>query len=610
MIFIANRSLPLDFTGKYFHFAHRNVNRNQCEFVDLRIFMQERQDFWQNELVEWHSRLSAVACRQASDWWISPGSRLLGVYPSAIQNFLLAVAIFKVSAESPLEKFCLVGFPSEVSNYLNEMGHIILCDNPYIDKPIKRCLGAVKRFLFDSIKMLIYSAKNYQNANRVLTKCPIIIYSHLLGIAKDIDMGDHFYGDMLQDCPNILNRDKLWVYFNDSTVPFTRTILANLEQRLGSKVVILQDFISLRKAFCSILRSVKCWLRLRRVLADLPPMTCAGITSARAALDFYRSTIEYHFPLTEIAIESVFDEVLKKTGGNRIIIPYEEKPLERAIINSCKRMKWHVRIIGLAHGTYNPVHLCLRRSRSNNFSVPRPNLIATTGKIASEVLHEWANIPLAELVPVGSKRYSDPLPRNYLGERSGRLLKVLILISLQDELPTLAGWCEFNSGLFKGCELTIRKYPYSWQEQQDAGIARMREAGVLLKVGEGPLTGQFAACDVALFSTTSTGFEAMLAGIYTMHCNWNSFLSFDPLAKSRMVKVVPHCHDAVELVKALQRLREFSQEEYILDASKQIEFAKTVYSPIDKQAISEILGQTSHEKHVLEKKLSQSNQRV
>ncbi len=577
-----------DFKGPYFHFEHRDIGRPGCEFLDLRPVLKSREKKWLDDLVSWHKELSSVASKITSGWWYSQGSRLLANYPNALQDFYISLAISDFARSRGSQCNYLVGYSTLVFQILADMGYEVERSPP---KP---------HFAFDVWKNFRAFASQTMGILRMvrlfkpsawksLRPASVIIYSHIAGLAKDPAAGDHFYGEMFQSLPGLTDDAKLWLYFNDAQVPLTQDVINRHSKRLGSRVLILQELVSPWIALQAIFGAIFFHFQLMRIKHVIPPLSSGGQSSRRAALEFYRVSVQQHWPIFELVLGLVMGKLVSKTGARRVVYPYEEKPLERSLNANVRSIGGSVRTIGVAHAIHNAVHLFLRSNASQAPGCLMPDYVVTTGEGASEILESWGRMPRDKLIAVGSKRFCHPISKTHFGPESARKLKVLVLAGLPDELPTLAAWVDQAPGLFHGCELVVRKYPYSWHAEQDAGIARIKGAGVDVRQNSDTLQSQIATSDVVLFCASSSGFEAMLSGVFTIQCRFSSYVSFAPLAYDLIKGEAPSSRDPDELNTLLLSVRNMNLAEYSAATSRQIQFAKRLYSPVDKDKLGSIL---------------------
>jgi hypothetical protein len=132
--------------------------------------------------------------------------------------------------------------------------------------------------------------------------------------------------------------------------------------------------------------------------------------------------------------------------------------------------------------------------------------------------------------------------------------------------------------LLRGSSLSIRRYPFAWQQEQDAAEATLRAASVAFSVVEGDLIEQIEESDVVLFTSTSAGLEGILLGRVAIRIALDDIVTANPLEGRGFGDTVPHCSDARALQGALEHIASLDEEAYSRMADRQRQPATRVYS--------------------------------
>ena len=69
----------------------------------------------------------------------------------------------------------------------------------------------------------------------------------------------------------------------------------------------------------------------------------------------------------------------------------------------------------------------------------------------------------------------------------------------------------------------------------------------------------------------------------------NNLIDLNPLWKKDKSDSIPTCKDLFELEKVVEKIKNMSQKELEQLRDKQWQFARGIYSPIDKKAINQML---------------------
>ena len=169
-------------------------------------------------------------------------------------------------------------------------------------------------------------------------------------------------------------------------------------------------------------------------------------------------------------------------------------------------------------------------------------------------------------------------------------MKVLIVVGQSCDLNILANYLEDEPKIFDKCELLIRKYPFSWEKEQNIGISRIKKFVDDLKVNnEEMLQTQIKWCDILIYNTSSCGIIAMLSGRIAINVALHDMFYWDPLEKKGSKNAVIHCITAVELHRSIKELKQIDAINYKKIQDKQNIYAKNVYSSINNKVLNELL---------------------
>lgn len=588
--------LPANVIGKYAHYKHRRVGGSRWEYCDIRKYIGQHQDKWLSDVELWHSELSKTFLKHTKWWWLMPESRLIAWHPPHLKSFFFALALIEYCEKFKYNEVYLVECPMEVYNYLKELKpdyRISFCQAKASQRPsgkskiFSRQLTNLKNLIILAIRCLPKS-KNIS----AMDKVKIIIYSHVLDAETLLQKGDHFFGLMFDEISGIDRKDILWLYFSLSRKE--KIAVEQHRQSVGQKAAFLHELITLTDFIRIVLTSIRLAYNIKFVKNKLPILKIDKYQSQIFSKIFFSELMQGVLPLTELAAYYAVRRLLKSTAARVLIYPYEEKGLERAILYACRNdVRDVVNTIGFAHAVYNKGHLYLRRHDSL-INSPKPDCVATTGPSMKDWLIKWAMARPEQVAVVGSPRYHDRLPLrdNFEGHRN--CLRVLVISGQGYELNILANYIEEAIDLFNNCEILIRRYPYDWHNQQDEGICRLRKLSKNIRVETGSMINQLSWCDVAIYSSTSAGIEAMLSGRLAIYAELHDFLILDPMTGKGDISKIFRCSTPTELKATLREIRGMNTQEYLMVLQRQYEFASQIYAPVNntklEQLFTEILN--------------------
>lgn len=399
-------------------------------------------------------------------------------------------------------------------------------------------------------------ARRLPLARRKAPKAEAVAFSYSLRAEILAKQDDHYFGAMLDEAP----KNVLWAYYLDAAGE-RRAVLEHLARK-DRRGLIYTDLLGLSDLPGLLSQAAGLRRRLSALASQAPPFV-PGFAERFLAACLGR------LPLVELGVRLAFERLLADSGARAVLYPYEEKGIERAILSAARG---RAKTLAFAHAIYNDGHLYARAK-----GAPRPDLLLATGPAARDWWVREAGWPADRVRSIGSPRHPGaPLPAS----TPGRPLKVLFFAGYEHEVPALARWVERDPGLFAGCELRVRPYPYKWAEGQEKGLALLRRLIPSLKVDLDPLDDQVRWCDLTLFDSTSAGFHAMLRGRPAVRVALHDAFETDPTAGKGGEGIVPRCGSPEELKAALARLP---------DAARQRAFAETVYAPPDRAALAAAL---------------------
>lgn len=602
MIFRFVHTLPEDHTGYFAHYDHHRVpNGDLWHYLDIRGYIREHQKAWLDEVDFWHSKLSECTLDREPLWWLMPASRLISWHPPVLKPIFFAIGLLELGKQSDCKEIYLLGCPAEVAEYLDEMDANAVIHRVGF-KPCRfgRAISTGRTWFYR--QMVVAWLRTIKNifvlAGRVMAArsagmekrgfhAKVIVFSMLLNLDTLKKEGDHFYGYMFDAIPGLTRKDIVWFYSAKSRKKSDYIGLADYGEEKGYQITTLEEL-------CSNIDLVKVFFSSCRLLARfatlgplLPALNVAGRRSQYISEKFFFSKIHFQPPSLEIAFLLAAKRLMALSNADTFVYPYEEKGIERAFLMASREMKKNIRTIGLAHAVHNDGHLYLRVRKNGAVNAPRPDWIGVTGPTAAKWLEVQAGMDPRTMVVCGSKRHVNSFPARWGLEK--RHLRVLVLTGMGYELGILANYLEEARTLFQGCEVWIRRYPYDWLKEQDAGISRLQHMDNSIQVNDDPLLNQLEWCDAAIFNSTSAGLQSMLAGRLSIYADLHDFVPLDPLLEKGDLSRTMRCFSGSELQIALEKIRSMSHTDYVAAAKDQIAFAEKIYGPVDNDALFRVL---------------------
>ena len=137
--------------------------------------------------------------------------------------------------------------------------------------------------------------------------------------------------------------------------------------------------------------------------------------------------------------------------------------------------------------------------------------------------------------------------------------------------------------------MIIRKYPFGFHDEQEAGIIRLKKLTVNVKVEGGDLVKQINDSDLVIYGSTSAGFESLLCGRLSVCLDIHHVIKLDCVTGKGDTSKVFVASNVKELREIVTLVKEMNLEEYKEKAVEMREFAKKVYSPVSRELVQKIL---------------------
>lgn len=578
--------------GWHAHYGHPEEPAEGWMACDVRSVIRAHQAAWVEAFDAWHAALCRQALAITRWWWLLPASRPnIWVQRATLKPLVFAAALSEWAAAHPAcRPIHVVGATAAVRRYLEEW-------NPG-QEPGGRC-GPMMRPWRTPARLLkacwTLLGRCLAHAGRWPATSPpagakFVFYSHIVQARALAEHGDHFFGAMLEAAESAFPGEVLTAYLLHDEAE--RSEVERLLSRSGRRFTFLFDHLTRWDACWAAWQGLLTCVSVSQALRGAPPIRLGRWVSRSFAGSFLAEQLLAQPAVVEFAVYRAMKRLIARSGLRVLAYPYEEKALERALLQACAEAARSVRTLGYAHAAHSTGHVALRARAEGMPSPPKPDRLLATGRRAAEFLSGWAKQGAARVGVVGSPRSLGPFPPAQSEAARRESLRVLILIGFGEELETLAAFVERQPRLFAGCEVRIRRYDFAWRQAQDRGEARLLRAAVsgTITVEAGSLRQQLAWCDLALFSSTSAGIQAMLAGRLVISADLQDLFEADPCVGA--TACFARCATAGELGQALDRARALPDGEYARQVQAQRDFAVSIFAPVDRaRLIRELAGE-------------------
>ena len=588
MRLIFTKDLPKNTKGRYIHFYDRIIDSDSWTPIENKQYINKNIESWQNQLATWHELVCQIGQKNYDDWWLTDASRLVSWYPNINQSLFFTVGLIRICEDLTIDEIYIVNAPKEVEILTRDVHQDwdIISENrrytkKYISSLIKKVLSPYKSI----INMFIRSFKLFSPLAKELSDIKLIIFSNLIDFDRFQSSGDHYFGNMFDEINDVRNENKLWIFLSELNRNEERIVLSNVRSK-SYRAFILQDLLTLSDAAIILFRTGAFYFFSQRFKTKIPIISIDGMKFTSYSLFFYNETIKHKPPILAFQVKYAFKAIVSQVPTASLFYPFEDKGIERAILSQSRNLY----TIGYAHAIHNSGHSYLKQKKLEEAAPQWPNLIGCSGKAAAQWLENKKEINFDRLVTIGSNRYTNILEKTKFIYNGA--LRVLVLAGQGYEITMLANYVEQNATIFKNCELTIRRYPYDYQEEQNEGIKRLKRLIPNVKVLDGLLLKQIDDCDVVIYASTSAGIEAMLLGRICVYVDMHHIVPLNFLESKGDVSSLFTANTPGELKEVLKKIGAMTLNEYNDHVTKSHDFAISLYAPVNKHKLRSLILDT------------------
>ena len=588
---VLSDALPREGSGMLVHYEHEPVSVIDWLYCDVREVVALNEDRWLSEIEAWHRDLSERATDVTKWWPLLPESRLIlwqNVTLFELKPILFTLGVMELCTRQSNSTVWIVGAPDDVVGYLSEwdkQGQSVLIERRGAQTTRWNGAGIVETFSFwlKLVKQSVSISGHCAFRKRILIQPAKVIVNSLVLNPKLLRIkGDHFFGQMIDRIDDLSDKNTVWIYLDSRLANReTRSELVSIKRR----AYFMPDFFRWSDLWFAMRTASNVWRALKPIQASCPPLHVGDLVSPSFSANFLSSLVTHSPPIFELVLYKQWGRILKESEADTVIYPYEEKPLEHAMLLAVRDFAPRVRTIGFAHAAYSKGHLYLRRGCHGE--PPRPDIVATTGEIGRK-LFEMVGVPSDQICVIGSPRFCSE-ERGDKSIKSKRRPQILLLIGYGFELRNFASIVENRPDLFAKYDLVIRRYPYSWFDEQDLAEARLNAAGIVYRSDASDLISQIDKSDIVLFESTSAGMEASLRGKLVIHLNLSDIMSTNHFYSEHSHEEIKFCRDADELKRQLKYIASLTPEQYAMTAERQRRLVVRLYSPVDLSVLRSLL---------------------
>ena len=272
--------------------------------------------------------------------------------------------------------------------------------------------------------------------------------------------------------------------------------------------------------------------------------------------------------LSQILCYSALRRLFYQNNYKLAVYPYEEKGVERAILFACN--EYGVRTIGYTPHPQHNLALALRDVYSP--ISPKPSSYAFCGPAYIEYFTLWGKKKPDKMKVWGSgKSIKGSLIKQEFNRHE---LKIIALLSHPNELRVFGSWLQAENRLRNNTYYLIRIYKPAYKAFEKDLKRLIREFN-FIEESQGSLIEDMDKCNLAIFSGTSAGIEAINNGYLALYTDLNDFFEINPCFDD--LNVMLPCYSAKEFADRLDEICLMDNISLIELHKKQLSLTKNIF---------------------------------
>lgn len=575
MKFIFSTELPAKNQGYYFNFSNQDFKNPDWTYIDAKHFILKFQKELFEDIEKWHSAIGVLASRKVSYWWMTPASRLLSWSPPVYQSLLFSVAICELIKKENSNVFYILNASDQVIRYLQEFQPTAYFEFQGATMTIKPVSSFAKEYIRPGLGIIRNHLNGIMNNSPtpINSNCEYLIFSQILNINNILNLTDHFYGNIFFQKEDNNSNKMHWFYYYPENISSIKNKIRNVFSQKNISVSFTHDYLNFLDIFKIIFKSLKHKVQMASLKQNLSAIKISNYTS-KYFIDEYNIkvlTCRQNI-VAELEILFALEKINQKNIFKKVLYPYEEKSLERAILKSSNSKS--IISLGFVHAALNDGHICFNLSSNTLANPPRPKEILVTGEAPRDYFiakgYDQENIKI-----IGSPRALNKFEGTKIFHTDK--LRILVIVGQDHELNALAALVEKNPESIAKYQFTIRKHPHGSLIEQEKGYKRLAKLIPDIKDEGGSLREQVEKNDIVIFSTSSGGIESIFLGAIGVYVCMDDFFTLNPLASLKDKLTIPQIFSIKELGSFLKKIEKLDQESIKKIQKEQIGFASKIY---------------------------------
>ncbi len=566
-------------------YEYDEVLAQNPNYIDIRGIVREKCWVWLDEIQESHACVSSKFLRYTRWWWATNMSRLriLPWGPEYLfKPILFAKGVLEcIKAHPQWNEILLVGCDALVGDYLSEFDEGLLFERKrkgrgWLSDFFVHCYQsglAVQKMLKTGYLIL-----RHHVVRRVPEVDQKILILHEFVVGSIGSGHEYFYGSLID---STIGNESEELCYCCTSVYLSNKRESKTDPLRGVSRILLLDKLRLNELVMSML--VNIYLILITWVVGYGGIPCSIEKSVSKV--FWRRYLFLELGriacLPDICCYWCLKRILRESGKKLVVMPYEEKGRERAIVMACH--EHDSKVIGY---TPHPMSRFLMALRDGFIPVaPKPDRYGVCGPAYVDYFVSWCNKDRVSISIWGSGKDWVELREVRKIDRSN--LRVLLLISHPKELRIFHSWLRSEKRLSCSVIYFVRGYKAMGPKAFGHVLIPVMKEFECVKETDGSLTEDLSLCDIAVFCATSAGPLAVKHGYLGIYADLNDF--FEINACFDELDLMLPCRSALEFANRLDEICDMDEESLLQLHDRQKMMADQLFGAIQRSVLKEDL---------------------
>lgn len=489
-LFINNKSKKID---NYINFRNIEI-KHKGKYLVVEKYIKKISSNFYRDISDWHNKFSNLNSK-IENWWLYPYTRITAWHPYNLSNLIKSFIICDLIKIYNLKNIKIDNIDNKSIKYIEDILKLKkksrskkFSKNKFIY--LKKIFILVSRYLIFILKFIFHIKEKRTHNYRYL-----FISFDLRNNTKKYD---HFYGDIKKFNNKFRNNFKiLYLKFkNFEKNDFNYYNWLNYEDIFWISKEYFKSLFIIKK-----IKFNKLKLKGNKL----------NYLSSYFCKNFIRNIfLNDQDLLFEIIILRSLSNYLKSNNIQKLIYPFENKPIECSILKGIKLSKSKTISLAYLHANYSLGHISI--NNYYKYNKIRPNFFLSKNIFQKKRFINKFNWKNSNFINIGNLRYSKEFNNKIIQNN------FVFITGYGFELINFAEWCKEMKTVFNKFNLFIKPYPHAWFNDQNNAFRILNNYKIKYQLIDN-ISDAIKKCKIVLFCSTSAGLEFCNHKRHIIHLN-------------------------------------------------------------------------------------------